>query len=99
LSINETKEYISGSEWDCYKLADVKAQIFRDVAFNIFILNQQKVDEDEKELYDQELRTNYDKFVDLMMINLSYIERIRKKWPSKTRHVRNGTIPERLLSQ
>jgi hypothetical protein len=37
-------------------------------------------------LYDQEIRTKYDKVIDLMMINLWYLERIRKKWPSKTKN-------------
>jgi hypothetical protein len=37
-------------------------------------------------LYDQEIRTKYDKVIDLMMINLWYIERVWRKWPSKTKN-------------
>jgi hypothetical protein len=51
------------------------------------LLNQDQVASDEKKLYDQEIRTKYDKVLDLMMINIGYIERIRKKWPSKTKNV------------
>ncbi|MDR0772395.1 MAG: hypothetical protein LBF15_05210 [Candidatus Peribacteria bacterium] len=57
------------------------------MAYNIMLLNQNQVANDEKKLYDQEIRTKYDKVLDLMMINIGYVERIRKKWPSKTKNV------------
>jgi hypothetical protein len=40
------------------------------VAYNILLLNKEQVARDEKKLYDQEIRTKYDKVIDLMMINL-----------------------------
>jgi hypothetical protein len=36
----------------------------------MLVLNMQQVSRDEKKLYDQEIRTKYDKVIDLMMINL-----------------------------
>jgi hypothetical protein len=45
-------------------------EIFKDVAYNMLMLNMQQVARDDKKLYDQEIRTKYDKVIDLMMINL-----------------------------
>jgi hypothetical protein len=49
---------------------NVKIAIFREVAYNMLVLNQQQVAKDEKKLYDQDIRTKYDRVIDLMMINL-----------------------------
>jgi hypothetical protein len=47
------------------------------------MLNKQQIKADDKKIYDQWQRKNYDKLLDLMMINIWYIERIWQKWPSK----------------
>lgn len=86
VSNNFALDYLEWSKWDCYKLVDIKMQIFNDVAFNILQLNKSQVSKDQKKLYDQEQRTKYNKVTDLMMINLSYIERIWMKWPSKIKN-------------
>jgi len=49
-------------------------------------LNKAQVSRDQKKLYEQEQRTKYSKLSDLMMINLSYLERIWQKWPSKIKN-------------
>lgn len=82
----EASEYLENSNWNCYKLTDTKLEIFKEVAYNILLLNKEQVARDEKKLYDQEIRTKYDKVIDLMMINLWYIERVWRKWPSKTKN-------------
>lgn len=74
------------SNWDWYKLIDVKMEIFNSVAFNIMQLNKAQVSKDQKKLYDQEQRTKYNKLLDIMMINVWYIERIWQKWPSKIKN-------------
>lgn len=79
-------DYLEWSKWDCFKLVDVKIEIFNDVAFNILQLNKAQVSRDQKKLYDQEQRIKYNQIADLMMINLSYIERIWMKWPSKIKN-------------
>lgn len=86
ISIEQAIEFIEWSSWECVSLAKVKVEIFKDIAYNILLLNQYQVNKDTKKLYEQELRTKYDKVIELMMINLWYIEKIRKKWPSKIQH-------------
>lgn len=79
-------DYLKWSNWECENLAKVKIEIFNNVAFNILQLNKAQVSKDQKKLYDQEQRTKYNKVTDLFMINLSYIERIWMKWPSKIKN-------------
>ena len=70
-------------ETDCIRLVDKKLDIFDEVTFSILMLNKQQIKADEKKTYDQWERTNYNRILDLMMVNLWYIERIWQKWPSK----------------
>ncbi len=71
-------------EWSsCKKLAEKKVSIFKDVSFSVLMLNKMQISADDKKLYDQWQRSNYDHLLDIMMINLWYIERIWQKWPSK----------------
>ncbi len=86
VSINSAIEYLEGSSWDCNKLLNVKMEIFNNVAFNILQLNKAQISKDEKKTYDQKQRNKYNNLADLMMINLSYIERIWMKWPSKIKN-------------
>lgn len=86
VSISEAKEYLDWSWWDCQNLIKLKISIFNNVAFNVLQLNKTQVSNDQKKLYDQEQRTKYNKVLDLMMINLWYIERIWMKWPSKIKN-------------
>lgn len=86
VSVSEAREYLKWWWWDCQKLIKLKISIFNNVAFNVLQLNKAQVSKDQKKLYDQEQRTKYSKVLDLMMINLWYIERIRMKWPSKIKN-------------
>lgn len=67
----------------CRDLVDKKIEIFNDVTAWILMLNKKQVLADEKKLYDQWARNNYNKLLELMMVNLWYIERILAKWPAK----------------
>jgi hypothetical protein len=67
----------------CKKLVDTKIRIYKDVAFSVLMLDKQQINADDKKTYDQWERGNYDNLLDIMMINLWYIERIWQKWPSK----------------
>jgi len=70
----------------CEKLINTKIWIFNDVAFSILMLNREQISADDKKTYDQWQRSNYDNLLNIMMINLWYIERIWQKWPSKLAH-------------
>lgn len=72
--------------WECYKLVKIKSDILSSVSYNILLLNQQSVQKDQQTLYEQETRTKYNKIIDIMMINLGYIERIWQKTPSFTKN-------------
>ncbi len=80
-STRNSKDYFLES--DCMLLVKKKLEIYDDVTFSILMLNKQQVKADEKKTYVQWERKNYDVLLDIMMINLSYIERIWQKWPSK----------------
>lgn len=82
-----TSTFLQGSNWPCYKLWNIKVSLFKDVALSILVSNQSQVLIDDKKKYDQKIRTKYDNLLDLMMINIWYLERIWKKWPSKTKNV------------
>lgn len=70
----------------CYQLINIKKDIISSVSYNILLINQQQVQSDQHKLYEQETRTKYNKVIDLMMINLWYIERIWQKTPSFTKN-------------
>lgn len=72
--------------WSCYRLAQIKTDIFLEVSYNTLLLNQQEVQNNTQTVYEQETRTKYNKILDLFMINLGYIERIWQKTPSLTRN-------------
>lgn len=72
-------------ETTCQNLITTKLEIYRQVAYDILQLNKWQVKKDEDKLYMQQERWSYDKLLEIMMINLWYLERIWKKWPSKTK--------------
>lgn len=80
-SNRNAKKYFQES--DCMLLVDKKLEIFDEITFSILMLNKQQIKADDKKIYDQWQRSNYDKLLDIMMINLWYAERIWQKWPSK----------------
>ena len=84
ISIPNAKEFFINKGSNCRTLIDKKLEIFQDITFNILMLNKQQIKLDEKKLYDQWERRAYNKLLDLMMINLWYLERIWQKIPSFT---------------
>lgn len=81
VSIWNTKDYFKITS--CEKLVNKKLDIFDDVTFAILMLNKKQIRSDEKKKYDQIWRKNYNLLLDIMMVNLWYLERIWKKWPVK----------------
>jgi hypothetical protein len=81
--VSESLNYFLYNWSSCKALAEKKVSIFNDVAFWILMLNKEQILADNKKLYDQWQRSNYDHLLDIMMINIWYIERIWQKWPSK----------------
>lgn len=82
LSIDNIQDFFSNQWSDCRKLVDMKMKIFDDVSYWLLMLNKLQINSDDKKKYDQWQRKNYDKLLDIMMINLWYIERIWQKIPS-----------------
>lgn len=81
-SIKNAKKYFVES--DCMLLVNKKLEIFDDITFSILMQNWQQIKADEKKVYDQWQRRNYNKLLDILMINIWYIERIWRKTPSIT---------------
>lgn len=69
----------------CEALVQTKMTIANQVAYNVIALNKAQVAKDLKKTSFQNRKTKYDKLLDLVILNISYIERIRQKWPSKTK--------------
>ena len=80
-AIDKSNSYFK--ETECMSLVDTKMEIFDDLTYSILLLNKQQIKTDEKKLYDQWQKRNYNMLIDIMMINFWYIERILKKWPIK----------------
>ncbi len=86
ISIKEGKEFLQGWNWNCYRLAQLKWNVYEKIAYNWLLLNRKQVSKDQKKQYQQGQRTKYNGVLDLIMVNLSYLERVWKKWPSKTKN-------------
>lgn len=70
----------------CEQLADQKLAIYKQVSYDVLLLNKLQISQDEKKLYVQEQRSKYDSLLSKFSINLGYVERIWAKWPSKIRN-------------
>ena len=73
--------------WDCEKIYRTKLAISRDAAYNTLKLNKQQISKDSHKVFAQQLREQFDELLDILRVNIGYIERIWMKWPSKTRIV------------
>lgn len=82
---SEAKKYFL-EDTNCIALAQTKLEIYKQVAYDILKLNKNQVRKDEIKKYTKSQRTKYDKLLDIIMINIGYIERLWKKWPSKTKN-------------
>lgn len=84
---NELFRKFSWESWTlCRKLVETKMSIYDDITWSIMIINNMQVNFDYKRLYDQVQRSDYNRVIDLMIINLWYIERIVSKLPSFTKN-------------
>lgn len=73
----------SFTESECGILVNTKLDLYRQAAFDILVLNKIQVREDAMKNYSIDERKKYDGLLDIMMINLSYIQRILHKWTAK----------------
>ena len=69
----------------CKTLVWTKLEIYKAVLYNILKLNKHQVRNDENKKNTQKRRSSYSKLLDIININIWYMERIWKKWPSKTK--------------
>ncbi len=81
---NEASAYFF-QDTTCRNLVATKLEINKQVAYDILKLNKHQIKQDEDKLYMQTERWRYDKLLEIIMVNVGYLERIWKKWPSKTK--------------
>ena len=83
----EAQVVLEKNYWNksCTELYISKLDIFKSVAYDILKKNKYAVLRDEHKKYTQKIRTNYSNLLELIRINIWYIERLWKKWPSKTK--------------
>ena len=82
ISTQSAKNYFSEGNY-CRLLVETKLEIFENVAFDIMILNKKQTMLDDKKRYDIEQRKDYNRLLDIMNVNISYMERIWQKWTKK----------------
>ncbi|MBT6778790.1 hypothetical protein HOA93_03280 [bacterium] len=51
-------------------LANQKLEIFDNITYSILLMNKQQVKADDKKKYDQLQRQDYNRVLDLMMVNI-----------------------------
>lgn len=81
---NESTWYFL-SDTFCKNLITTKLEVNKQVAYDVLKLNKHQIKQDEDKLYMQNERNKYDKLLEIVMVNVGYLERIWKKWPSKTK--------------
>jgi len=79
-------QYFFSDETSCMRLVATKLSINRQIAYDILKLNKHQVRNDIQKKLQQDQRSKYNTLLESLMVNVGYIERIRKKWPSKTRN-------------
>ncbi len=76
------------TQTECSVLVATKLEIYKQVAYDILKLNKNQVKKDEIKKYTWNQRTKYDKLLEIVMVNMWYMERIWKKWPSKSKNAK-----------
>ena len=75
-------------EWSsCIQLAERNLSIHELVAYDLMKVNKAAIRRDNRTIFMQVQRDKYENLLNLMRVNDWYLERIWKKWPSKTRDV------------
>ncbi|MBW7954691.1 hypothetical protein H3C61_02675 [Candidatus Gracilibacteria bacterium] len=72
-------------ESSCKSFISSKLEINKQIGYDILKLNKAQIKKDEDKTYMQKERNKYDKLLEIIMVNVGYLERIWKKWPSKTK--------------
>lgn len=84
-TLNSDTIFDDWKEESCTQLYQFKLFIYSDLAYEILKRNKYEILKDEHKLFTQKNRDKHSELLDLMRINLWYIERLRKKWVSKTK--------------
>lgn len=69
----------------CKNFVMTKLEINKQIWLDVLKLNKSQIKKDEDKTYMQKERDKYDKLLEIIMVNVWYLERIWKKWPSKTK--------------
>lgn len=86
----DIKDYFDeDKDQSCKALVSTKLEVFKSVSYDVLKLNKSQVAKDEKKKNTQKRREKYDKLLEIIMVNVWYMERIWKKWPSKTKNTYN----------
>lgn len=83
-TLSRSKDFFK--ETNCTNLAKTKIKIARDMAYSMMKINKAQVRKDEAKRYVWQERDKYTELTELFMLNLSYVERIWKKWSSKIKN-------------
>ncbi len=78
------KEFLSAST--CIWLAERKLLVFETVAYDVLKANKAYIRKDNRKRFMQSQRSSYNNLVESMRINITYMQRIWKKWTSKTKN-------------
>lgn len=73
-------------EWSsCIQMAEKNLSIHELVAYDLMKVNKAAIRRDNRKRFMQNQRDKFENLLSLMRINVWYMERIWKKWPSKTK--------------
>ena len=75
------------TDWVCMQLAETKLVQYEWIGYDILKANKAQIRSDTRKTFQQDQRSKYQVVLDYMRINISYMERIWKKWSVKTKNV------------
>lgn len=65
----------------CFQMVTTKLEMYRDVSFQVLKLNKNQIQKDTYKTVMQDQRWKYDRLIDIINLNLSFIERIWARLP------------------
>lgn len=83
ITIQNARNYFAESS--CMLMAETKLSIYAKVSYDILKINKATVRIDNRKRFMQNQRDKYEGLMEVMRANVGYLERIWKKWPSKTK--------------
>ena len=90
VEIKNAVDFYSAESTTCTQIANQKLAIYKQISYDILLLNKLQVSKDEKKTYVQQERTKYDSLISKFKVNIWYVERIWAKWPSKIKNTSGG---------